>query len=107
MDAKPFAILRRIKASPRAVWRALTVPEELERWLSPSDRYAPVMEEMHDGGGGHYHLTLESPANRARVKFELTPAADRTELLVTHWIAAEERQWQARIRRLARHVEIR
>jgi len=70
-----------LEASPEKVWRALTIPEYLERWLKPakSDDLAVVTAEENrsltyrwrDGGQGAV-VGLED----SLVTFDLKPMAD-------------------------------
>lgn len=109
-----LAIVRKLKASPRAVWRALTQPEALQRWMGPSDDFQVLTAEADVRVGGHYRIVMNSPdgaeqavggvyreveADRklvytwawqstpereSLVTVELTPAGDGTELLLKH-----------------------
>ena len=113
-DKTSLAIVRKLKASPRAVWRALTQPEALKKWMAPSDdvevflaetdlrvegRYHILMKTrtgvVHDVSGVYrevivnaklaYTWTWKSEAEReSLVTLELTPAGDGTELLLKH-----------------------
>ena len=109
-----LAIVRKLKASPQAVWRALTQPERLKRWMGPSDEFQVLVAETDVRVGGRYHIVMKSPdgeehdvsgvyrevaANRklvytwawkstpereSLVTIELTPAGDGTELVLKH-----------------------
>ncbi len=88
---------------PERVWRALTTPELLSRWLMPND-FAPVVghrftfhTEPGPGFDGVVHcevLELEAPEVLAfswrggpldtHVRFELTPEGAGTRLRMTH-----------------------
>ena len=109
-----LAIVRKLKASPQAVWRALTQPEALKQWMGPSDEFQVLVAETDVRVGGRYHIVMKSPdgeehdvsgvyrevvANRklvytwawkstpereSLVTIELTPAGDGTELMLKH-----------------------
>jgi|SRR5215218_2040640 len=68
-------LTRRYDAGPDEVWRALTEPESMARWLGAADvRLRPVEPERV--------LELELPDSVARI--ELTPDGDRTVLVLNH-----------------------
>lgn len=109
-----LAIVRKLKASPQAVWRALTQPDAMKRWMKPSDEFQMLGAETDVRVGGRYHLVIKSPdgeehdvsgvyrevaANRklvytwtwksapgreSLVTVELIPAGDGTELMLRH-----------------------
>ena len=113
-DETSLAIVRKLKASPRAIWRALTQPDALKQWMAPSDDVAVSIVETDLREGGRYHIlmktragvehdmsgvyrevtvntklvytwTWNSTAERVSlVTLELTPAGDGTELLLKH-----------------------
>lgn len=113
-DETSLAIVRKLKASPRAVWRALTQAEALKQWMAPSDAFEVLVAETDVRVGGRYHIVMKSPdgeehdvsgvyrevvANQklvytwawkstpereSLVTIELTPAGDATELLLKH-----------------------
>lgn len=56
-----LAIVRKLKASPQAVWRALTQPEALKRWMGPSDEFQVLVAETDVRVGGRYHIVMKSP----------------------------------------------
>ena len=113
-DETSLAIVRKLKASPRAVWRALTQPDALKQWMTPNDDVEVLVAETDVRVGGRYHIlmktragvehdmsgvyrevtvntrlvytwTWNSTAERVSlVTLELTPAGDGTELLLKH-----------------------
>ena len=113
-DETSLAIVRKLKASPRAVWRALTQPDALKQWIPPSDDVEVFIVETDLRVGGRYHILMKtrtgvehdvsgvyrevilntklvytwtstSTAERTSlVTIELTPAGDGTELLLKH-----------------------
>ena len=54
-------IIRRIKASPEKVWRALTQPEAIKQWMGPSDDFKVPVAETDLKIGGRYHIGMQSP----------------------------------------------
>ena len=111
---RSLAIVRKLKASPGAVWRALTRPEALQRWMGPTDEFHVLVAETDVRVGGHYRILMKSPGGEENdvsgvyreveagrklvytwarkstpereslVTVELTPAGDGTELLLKH-----------------------
>jgi uncharacterized protein YndB with AHSA1/START domain len=109
-----LAIVRKLKASPRAVWRALTQPDALKQWMAPNDDFEVIIAETDVREGGRYHVVMKSPDGEEHdvsgvykevvidqklvytwawkstperesvVTMELTPAGDGTELLLKH-----------------------
>ena len=107
-------IVRKLKASPRAVWRALTDAQALKQWMAPSDEFETLVAETDVRVGGRYHFVMKSPDAEEHdvsgtyrevvpnqklvytwawkttpeleslVTIELTPAGDNTELLLKH-----------------------
>ena len=97
-----MSILKRVKASPRAVWQALISAQARERWLSAD--FTVTQDDANDCAAGHYRVTLASVSGHTAT-FEVTPAGDGAEVLVAYSEAAEAREWKTRVRRLVRHVE--
>jgi uncharacterized protein YndB with AHSA1/START domain len=113
-DETSLTIVRKIKASPRAIWRALTHPDALKQWMAPSDDFEVIVAETDVRGGGRYHIIMKSsdgekhevsgvyrevlvhqklvhtwvcesrPERASLVTVELTPAGDGTEFLLRH-----------------------
>ena len=65
MDAvkeKPsLTIVRKLKAAPDKVWRALTQPEALKQWMGPSDEFRVLVAETDVRIGGRYHIVMKAP----------------------------------------------
>ena len=113
-DETSLAIVRKLKASPRAVWRALTQPRALKQWMAPGNDLEVLIAETDLRVGGRYHIAMRTPAGEEHdvsgiyrevtvntklvytwtwkstahreslVIIELTPAGDGTELLLKH-----------------------
>lgn len=113
-DETSLAIVRKLKASPRAVWRVLTQPDALGQWMAPIDDFEVLIAETDLQVGGRYHIVMKTPAgeehdlsgvyrevtvntklvytwtwrstseHESLVTIELTPAGDGTELLLKH-----------------------
>ena len=109
-----FAIVRKLKSSPRAVWRALTLPDMLKHWMVPGEHFQVLSAETDVRVGGQYRIVLKTRAGdehdvsgvyrevivntklvytwtwkskaerESQVTIELTPAGDGTELLLRH-----------------------
>jgi uncharacterized protein YndB with AHSA1/START domain len=138
-DIPPLVVVRKIHATPRAIWRGLTQPELLKNWLAAGERKILAVEaDVRVGGryrivmrcgsaskevAGEYvevvpHEKLvytctsnKGAADASLVAFELTIAADATEILLRHdgFRSADARErgelwWSRCIRRLARVV---
>ena len=61
INGTSLAIVRKLKATPRAVWRALTQPEALKQWMGPSDEFQVLVAETDVRVGGRYHIVMKSP----------------------------------------------
>jgi uncharacterized protein YndB with AHSA1/START domain len=113
-DETSLAVVRKLKASPQAVWRALTQPDALKQWMAPRDDFEVLVAETDVQVGGRYHIVMKSPdgeehdlsgvyrevtvntklvytwawkstpERESLVTIELTPAGDGTELLLKH-----------------------
>ena len=112
MDDTSFFILRRWKATPRSVWRALTLPEQRAQWLRSPDDYAIVRAEADERDAARYHIVLNGNDGEPPVTIELARAGDGAELLLRQAGFTEksvrdraEKAWKSHIRRLARHVD--
>lgn len=112
MEDTSFFILRRWKASPRTVWRALTRPEERAHWLGSDNEYGVVHAEADERDAARYHIVMNGKNGEAPITVELARAGDGAEFLLRQNGFADklardaaERAWKSRIRRLARHVD--
>ena len=116
-------LVRKLRTTPRAVWKALTDAATLQRWLAPYEEFEALVMENDLCVGGRYRIVMKSPEGEERsvsgtyrevvpneklvytwaengaaedesiVTFELTPAGDATELLLTHDRLADKATW--------------
>ena len=56
-----LTIVRRLKAGPEKVWRALTQPEALKQWMAPDDAFKVPVAETDVRVGGRYRIVMQSP----------------------------------------------
>ena len=56
-----LTIVRKLKAAPDKVWRALTQPEALKKWMAPDDAFKIPVAETNVRVGGRYHIVMKSP----------------------------------------------
>jgi len=56
-----LALVRNLDAAPAKVWRALTEPEMLKRWMAPDDAFKVPVAEAQVRVGGRYHIVMISP----------------------------------------------
>ena len=56
-----LTLVRRFKASPEKVWRALTQPEALKQWMAPTDDFLVPVAATDLRVGGRYHIVMKSP----------------------------------------------
>ena len=56
-----LSIVRKLDAAPAKVWRAITEPEFLKRWMAPGDDFKIPVAEVELRVGGHYHIIMHSP----------------------------------------------
>ena len=56
-----LTIVRKLKATPEKVWRALTQPEALKQWMGPDDAFKVPVAETDVRVGGRYHIVMKSP----------------------------------------------
>ena len=92
VDGRPaLRFERRLDHPVERVWRAVTQPDELERWFVAEVPWTPVEEEVFEAGGETGRITtLEPPRVIAwtwgveRYSFELTPDGDACLLVFTH-----------------------
>jgi uncharacterized protein YndB with AHSA1/START domain len=56
-----LTIVRKLKAAPEKVWRALTQPDALKQWFAPSDAFTIPRAETDLRVGGSYHIVMKSP----------------------------------------------
>ncbi len=56
-----LSIVRKLDAAPGKVWRAITEPEMLKRWMAPSDDFRIPVAEAELRVGGRYHIIMNAP----------------------------------------------
>ena len=56
-----LAIVRKLDAAPGKVWRAITEPEALKKWMAPSDAFKVPLAEAELRIGGRYHIVMNAP----------------------------------------------
>src|SRR5262249_2358798 len=56
-----LTIVRRLKAAPEKVWRALTQPEALKQWMAPDDAFKIPHAEADLRIGGRFNLVMKAP----------------------------------------------
>ena len=65
MDAvtqKPsLALVRKLKAAPEQVWRALTQPEAMKQWYCPGGGFKVAVAETEIRIGGRLHVLMIAP----------------------------------------------
>ncbi len=62
IDQKPSpSIVRKLGASPEAVWHAWTDPQALKQWMAPSDAFTVPVAEADVRVGGRYHIVMKAP----------------------------------------------
>ncbi len=56
-----LSIVRKFEATPAKVWRAITEPETLKKWMAPSDDFKIPVAEAELRVGGRYHIVMHAP----------------------------------------------
>lgn len=56
-----LSLVRRFKASPETLWRALTDPAALKAWMAPTNRHSVELAEADVRVGGRYRLVMKAP----------------------------------------------
>ena len=56
-----LSIVRKLDAAPAKVWRAITEPEMLKKWMAPSDDFKIPVAEAELRIGGRYHIIMNAP----------------------------------------------
>jgi len=56
-----LALVRKLDAAPAKVWRALTEPEMLKRWMAPDAAFKIPVAEIELRVGGRYRIVMVSP----------------------------------------------
>ena len=60
-ERSSLSIVRKLDAAPGKVWRAITEPEMLKRWMAPSDDFKIPVVEAELRVGGRYHIIMNAP----------------------------------------------
>jgi uncharacterized protein YndB with AHSA1/START domain len=60
-EKSSLTIVRKLKAAPEKVWRALTQPQALKQWMAPDDAFKIPVAEADVRVGGRYHIVMQSP----------------------------------------------
>ena len=55
-----LSIVRKLDAAPAKVWRAITEPEMLKKWMAPSDDFKIPVAEAELRVGGRYHIVMHA-----------------------------------------------
>lgn len=89
-----LTIVRSFKAAPEKVWRAITHPEALKRWMAPSDAFKIPVAEADAKVGGRYRIVMHSPDGEVHdvsgVYREIVP--NRKLVYTWAWKSAPERE---------------
>ena len=56
-----LALVRELDAAPAKVWRAITEPEMLKKWMAPDDAFKIPTAETDLRVGGRYRIVMISP----------------------------------------------
>ena len=56
-----LSLVRKLDAAPGKVWRAITEPEMLKRWMGPDDAFKVPTAEIELRVGGRYRIVMISP----------------------------------------------
>lgn len=95
VGGKPsLTLVRRFKAAPEKVWRALTQPEALKQWMAPSDEFKVPHAEVDLKVGGRYNIVMQSPDGESHdvrgAYREIVP--DRKLVYTWAWKSTPERE---------------
>jgi uncharacterized protein YndB with AHSA1/START domain len=62
---RPSLIIKRhYPAAPEKVWRAITAPEALQRWMAPTDGFSIPIAESDVRVGGRYRIVMVEPGGK-------------------------------------------
>jgi len=56
-----LSIVRKFDSNTAKVWRAITEPEMLKKWMAPSYAFTVPVAETELRVGGRYHIVMNSP----------------------------------------------
>ncbi|MBF8184199.1 SRPBCC domain-containing protein [Nonomuraea sp. K274] len=118
IDGRPALRFERTLAHPiERVWRAVSVPAELERWFPAAVDWTPAKGETFEAAGQTLEVTEVDPPRRLAWtyagqphSFELVPEGDGCRLIFTHVIddldsaAQTATGWEAYFWRLGPHL---
>ncbi len=118
VDGRPALRFERVLAHPvERVWRAVSVPAELERWFPAAADWTPAEGETFQAGGMTGEVTQVEPPHRLawtfagdRYAFELTEHEEGCRLVFTHAFndrtaaAQTAAGWDAYLSRLGPHL---
>jgi uncharacterized protein YndB with AHSA1/START domain len=116
-DRPALRFERRLKSSVERVWRAVTEPDELERWFIARIPWTPTIGEKFEAFGEPGTVTeLERPRLIAwewggeLLRIELAPEGDGCRIVLTHVFddrnlgAQHASGWEWHLDRLAAHL---
>ncbi|MGY1840636.1 MULTISPECIES: SRPBCC domain-containing protein [unclassified Modestobacter] len=118
IDGRPALRFERVLAHPvERVWRAVSVPAELERWFPAAADWTPATGEVFEAGGMTGEVTEVEPPHRLawtfagdHYAFDLTEHDDGCLLVFTHVFddrttaAQTATGWDAYLSRLEPHL---
>lgn len=118
IDGRPALRFERTLAHPlERVWRAVSVPAELERWFPAAVDWTPAVGETFHAAGATVEVTEVDPPHRLAwtyagelYSFDLAAHEDGCRLIFTHVIgdrtlaAQAATGWQAYLSRLEPHL---
>jgi len=61
VDGETLVLRRTFSAPPETVFRAWTTPEQMRRWLHPSEEFTNTVMEVDLRVGGRYRVGFKSP----------------------------------------------
>jgi uncharacterized protein YndB with AHSA1/START domain len=118
LDGRPALRFERVLAHPvERVWRAVSVPAELERWFPAAADWTPAVGEVFEAGGMTGEVTVVDPPHRLawtfagdQYAFDLTEQDGGCRLVFTHVFddrsaaAQTAAGWDAYLSRLEPHL---
>jgi uncharacterized protein YndB with AHSA1/START domain len=118
IDGRPALRFERTLAhSVERVWRAVSVPAELERWFPAAPEWTPATGETFEAGGVTGEVTEVEPPHRLAwnyagelYSFDLTAHGDGCRLIFTHVVndralsAQTAAGWETYLMRLDPHL---
>jgi uncharacterized protein YndB with AHSA1/START domain len=118
IDGRPALRFERVFSHPiDRVWRAVSIPAELERWFPAAVAWTPAVGETFEAGGATLEVTAVDPPHRLAwvyagqpQSFELAAEGDGCRLIFTHVIddlptsAQTATGWEIYLSRLEPHL---